>query len=207
MKTEIIKTIEPVLSLIDGLSIDDKIEVINKLRFLIHQKSPFNKNPVDYVEWVKTEEIEANNYNPNAVAPPEMKLLIHSIEHDGYTQPIVTDNSNMPIVIIDGFHRRQAEKKSKVISNSTYGYLPCTFIRNENKDLKDRMASTIRHNRARGKHGVKPMTEIITDLYLKGWDDNQIALELGMSKDEVLRLKQFTGLPELFKDRDYSKSW
>lgn len=157
--------------------------------------------PVLSVQLVPTEKIQANNYNPNSVAPPEMKLLIKSIEEDGYTQPLVCyyDKQNDIYILVDGFHRYRVGKE--------HFKLPELPVVNINKELKERMASTIRHNRARGKHGVDGMTNIVAEMIILGWKDHQVAKELGMDLDELLRLKQNTGLAEIFKDMEFSKSW
>lgn len=157
--------------------------------------------PCLYAELVPIEKVQYNDYNPNNVAPPEMKLLQHSIEVDGYTQPIVTfyDSEKDIYIVVDGAHRyKNALHKFKL------KYVPVVVIK---KEIKDRMASTIRHNRARGEHCVTPMSNIVAELYQKGWSDEQIEKELGMCKDEVLRLKQMTGLAGIFKDVEYSKAW
>ncbi len=136
-----------------------------------------------------------------------MKLLIHSIEADGYTQPIVANPEEETIRIIDGYHRRQAEKASQHIHQSTAGYLPVTIIRKEQSSLGDRMASTIRHNRARGSHDVELMSSIVKDLVEMGKSDDWIARSIGMDKDEILRLKQITGLASLFATKEFSQAW
>lgn len=193
--------------IISKLPEEKKIIVINKIKTDLHKISPFRNEPVDCVIWIKAEKVRANNYNPNKVAPPEMKLLKHSINNDGYTQPIVTFQDKEEFEVIDGFHRKRVGTEDKVIRERIRGYLPLTVIKEERLDIKDRMAATIRHNRARGVHGVIPMIDIVKDLILQGWKDDEIAVELGMDAEEVLRFKQNCGLPELFKDHDFSKSW
>lgn len=205
---EIRDKISELRELVDEIvDVDEKIDTINYIRREIHSVSPMKHHPVDFVEWVKSDEVEANDYNPNSVAPPEMRLLILSIEHDGYTMPIVTNPEENKIVIVDGFHRRESERRSTKINKSTYGRLPVTYIRKENSSPKDRMAATIRHNRARGKHAIDPMVEIVAKLLKEGWSGGEIAKHLGMDADEVLRLTQAAGLPELFKDHPFSKAW
>jgi ParB-like chromosome segregation protein Spo0J len=202
-----VKTAE-LIRLIEGLPLDEKVTALNAVKLQLHAVSPFKNEPVDCVLWVKNEYVAPNNYNPNAVAPPEMKLLSHSIEHDGYTQPVVSfEKTETDYEVVDGFHRTRVGKEIKSVKKRVHGYIPLVCIKSENQDDKDRMASTIRHNRARGKHGIAPMANIVKEMYLKGWSDEQIAKEVGMDKEEVLRLKQFNGLPSLFKDRDFSKAW
>jgi len=157
--------------------------------------------PVMNIRMIPLEKIKANDYNPNKVASPEMKLLKHSIEEDGYTQPIVVyhDKSNDEYIVVDGFHRYRCAKEYFNLKE-----VPCTVI---DKDIKNRMASTIRHNRARGTHQIKDMSIIVADLYKMGWSDEEICTHLGMELDEVIRLKQITGLKEAFQNHEFSKSW
>lgn len=153
------------------------------------------------VKMIPIEKVVANDYNPNKVASPEMKLLKKSIEEDGYTQPIVTiyDEEKDIYIVVDGFHRYRCAKEYWDLKE-----IPCTVIE---KDIKNRMASTIRHNRARGTHQIKDMSILVADLYKMGWDDAEICKQLGMELDEVIRLKQITGLKEAFANHEFSKSW
>lgn len=187
----------------------ERINAINEVKKALHEVSPFCKEPVDCVLWVKGDDVKANDYNPNKVAPPEMKLLEHSIKEDGYTQPIVTyqEKKTDEYEVVDGFHRNRIGKESEKVRERLLGYLPVTVINHEREELKDRIAATIRHNRARGVHGIEPMATIVAKLYFSGWSNKKISEELGMSKDEVLRLKQFTGIGTLFENRDFSKAW
>jgi len=186
---------------------DDKVELLNYLRKELHSVSPLKHHPVDYVFWAKSDKVEANEYNPNAVAPPEMQLLYESISNDGYTMPIVSFNDETTIRIVDGFHRRETEKRNKDIAESTLGYVPLTTIRDTQKDSGNRMASTIRHNRARGSHNIELMSQIVSELVEMGKGDAWICKHVGMSIDELLRLKQITGLASLFTNKDFSDSW
>ena len=190
------------------LPAEEQVRVLNEIRRALHEAGPFKDEPTDCVLWVPSDSIAGNDYNPNTVAPPEMRLLATSIKRDGYTQPIVVyPEEGETYIVIDGFHRARVGKESKPISKKLMGYLPVTVNRGERGNIKDRMASTIRHNRARGVHGVEPMIDIVANLVREGWTDSEVALELGMDADEVLRFKQHAGLPELFKDHPYSKSW
>lgn len=183
---------------------DDKIKAINQINLMLYDVNPI-KEPIGCVQWVKTNEIKANEYNPNKVATPEMELLYNSIKLDGYTQPIVTYNLKDGFYeIVDGFHRNRVGKEHKDINERLHGYLPITVI---DKPLDERMASTIRHNRARGSHQIRSMSDIVLDLSKSGWSDKNISEKLGMELDEVLRLKQITGLKEAFSNHDFSKSW
>jgi ParB-like chromosome segregation protein Spo0J len=192
---------------IKTLSVDEKIEEINRIKSLLHEISPFKDEPVDCVLWVKTDNVEANDYNPNNVAPPEMELLKTSIMHDGYTQPVVTWPKDKKREVIDGFHRNRVARECQEVKERVMGYLPVVTIRHEQEGRNDRIASTIRHNRARGKHNVDSMSDIVIELKKRNWTDKRIGKELGMDEDEVLRLCQVSGLVEVFQDEDFSKSW
>lgn len=190
------------------MPIDERVDAINELRLEIHNNSPFNSEPVDFVKWVKNPLVHANDYNPNSVAPPEMELLRHSIASDGYTQPIVSmPDPDGRYEVIDGFHRHRVGKECDDIQAKVHGYLPIVQIREAQEGRNDRMASTIRHNRARGKHKVEAMSDIVVELKRRFWKDEKIAKELGMDADEVLRLQQVTGLSGLFADREFSEAW
>jgi ParB-like chromosome segregation protein Spo0J len=203
------KEIEKLTSLISAITdIDKKIDAINLSRKMLHEISPFKNEPVDLVLWVKNTEVHANDYNPNSVAPPEMKLLHISIAEDGYTQPIVTMVDGIKSrEVIDGFHRHRVGKEFDDIRARVNSYLPVVTINDERSDKENRIASTIRHNRARGKHRVDAMSEIEVDLKKRNWTDEKIARELGMDADEVLRLSQISGLAEMFKDQEFSLAW
>lgn len=196
-------------NLIQDLELNEKVELINEIRYQIHKISPFKDNPVDYVKWVISDNVVANDYNPNKVAPPEMELLELSIMNDGYTQPIVTWNNpeKNKTEVIDGFHRNRVGKESKIVRQRIFGYLPIVDIRKDQQDKNDRIASTIRHNRARGKHMVNAMSEIVIELKNRNWTNQRIAKQLGMDEEEVLRLCQISGLEHLFTDSDFSKAW
>lgn len=205
---EIVKKANDLAQMIDALGDpDEKIQALNQVRGILHQVSPLKHHPVDFVQWQKSEDVEANEYNPNAVAPPEMRLLIRSIEEDGYTMPIVTFPDTDTIRIVDGFHRRKAERTSAAIHESTRGYIPVSTIRPEKRSLSDRMAATIRHNRARGTHSIDLMVNIVAELVEAGMGNDWIMKHIGMDADELLRLKQVSGLAALFKDRPFSRAW
>ena len=163
-------------------------------------------SPVYNVKAIPIDKIKSNAYNPNAVAPPEMKLLYQSIKEDGYTMPIVcyyiVDTDEYEIV--DGFHRYSIMKLHKDIYDRENGCLPVVVI---DKDVNNRMASTIRHNRARGSHDIGLMVNIVSELVESGMSDQWIAKNIGMDIDEILRLKQISGLASLFTDKEFSKSW
>lgn len=192
---------------IERLDLDSKIEVLNVIKIKNKKVSPFKDEPVDCVIWVKKDKVIANDYNPNTVAPPEMKLLEHSIMQDGYTQPIVTWENEDNFEVVDGFHRNRVGKESKEIEKRIHGYLPIVIVNQDRLDKGDRIAATIRHNRARGKHRVDGMSDIVIDLKRRNWSDAKIGRELGMDQDEVLRLTQITGLAEMFADREFSLAW
>lgn len=199
--------INELVSWLNGLPEDLKIEKINELRRELKKISPFNHEPVDCVQWVKQDLVKANDYNPNSVAPPEMELLHTSIKEDGYTQPIVVYAHDGIYEVVDGFHRNRVGKECEDIRERVKGYLPVVVINEDVSDKNQRIASTIRHNRARGKHQVQAMANIVLDLRRRNWSNEKIAKKLGMDADEVLRLSQVTGLAELFKDREFSQAW
>jgi ParB-like chromosome segregation protein Spo0J len=159
------------------------------------------QHPVSFVQWVPVGQVYANDYNPNQVAPPEMKLLELSIKSDGFTQPIVVWQTDDGYEVIDGFHRHKVGQKLGLT------HLPVVVINSERTDKGDRIAATIRHNRARGKHLVAGMSDIVLELKRRNWSDEKIGRELGMEPDEVLRLAQITGLAEMFADREFSEAW
>lgn len=185
----------------------ERIDAINAVKIELHKLSPFAAEPVDCVLWVDADRVEANDYNPNSVAPPEMRLLEHSIAVDGYTQPIVTFQQDGVWEVVDGFHRNRVGKECSQVRNRVHGRLPVTVINSDRSDRGDRISATIRHNRARGKHQVAAMSEIVQELKRRNWSDQKISKELGMEPDEVLRLAQITGLAELFGDREFSEAW
>lgn len=207
LRDELIKEMKRLVSRLGTLELKDRIEVINEIRKAIHEQSPFKEEPVDCVQWIPSDDVSANDYNPNSVAPPEMKLLEHSIAEDGYTQPIVAWLNGSTYEVVDGFHRNRVGRESKKIKSRVLGYLPLTIINDSRLDRSDRIASTIRHNRARGKHKVEAMSDIVVELKRRNWSDEKIAQNLGMDQDEILRLCQITGLAELFSDQEFSKSW
>lgn len=203
----LVENVKPILFDVGQLPVEQRIEAINKIRAMIHAISPFKDQPVDYVKWVKNTDVHSNDYNPNSVAPPEMELLRLSIAADGYTQPIVSMPAESSYEVVDGFHRHRVGKECADIQERVHGYLPLVQINTDRHDKSDRMAATIRHNRARGKHKVEAMSDIVVELKRRFWSDEKIAKELGMEADEVLRLQQVTGLASVFADRDFSEAW
>lgn len=201
-----------IIELVKGLSIlgiDERVEALNSIKIAMHEISPFKTEPVDCVLWVKNSSVHANDYNPNSVAPPEMELLRLSIESDGYTQPIVSmlEDNLETREVIDGFHRNRVGKECSEIQKRVHGYLPVVTINEDRTKINDRVASTIRHNRARGKHKIDAMSDIVIDLKKRNWSDAKISKNLGMDADEVLRLCQIGGLVELFSDKEFSQAW
>lgn len=182
------------------------VEAINELRDFLHTLSPVQSMPVDYVRWVPINSVEPNDYNPNSVAHIEMGLLMRSILADGYTQPIVTiyDAEKDQDIIVDGFHRYYTMKMNQQVADLTGGLLPIVRIK---KSITERMAATIRHNRARGKHSVDGMANLVFQMLENGMKDADICNELGMEPEELLRLKHITGFSKLFKDAEYNRAW
>ena len=188
------------------LNEEEQITFFENIKELINEYSPLKDQPINRVLWVNINDIFPNDYNPNSVAKKEMGLLYTSILHDGYTQPIVTiyDKSKNKYIIIDGFHRYFICKSNKDILERNKGKLPIVVL---NKNINDRMASTVRHNRARGMHSVKGMSNMVFNMLDNGWEDNDICNELGMSIEELIKLKHITGFSKLFKNVEYSKAW
>lgn len=204
---DVVKAIELLKELVSDLPETEKIECLNEIKRQMHSISPFQDEPVDCVVWVKSESLHANDYNPNSVATPEMELLAHSIAEDGYTQPIVAWNTDESYEVVDGFHRNRVGKENEAVNRRVKGYLPITIIKESRTDRGDRIAATIRHNRARGKHAITSMSDIVVELKRRNWSDKKIGKELGMDPDEVLRLSQISGLAEMFSDVDFSEAW
>ncbi len=207
MRCETTALVERLCALLMDVAPDERMEELNAIRTALHRVSPMKHHPVDLVLWVPAEGVAANEYNPNTVAPPEMRLLELSIAEDGYTQPVVTWAEGDARETIDGFHRGEVGRSCATVRASTLGLLPVTTVNANRTGLSDRMASTIRHNRARGQHQVSGMSDIVRDLAKRNWSDKKIAKNLGMEPDEVLRLKQISGLAELFADQDFSEAW
>lgn len=194
-------------NVLKDMPFEDKVKVFNTITQELYDWLGIN-HPVLNVQLVPANKVIGNDYNPNKVAPPEMKLLKLSIKKDGVTMPIVVcdtpDNKNYPYTVVDGFHRTTVIQQDKDINNSLYGYIPVSRL---NKSIEDRITSTVRHNLARGTHQVELSAKLITMLKKHNWTNARIGIELGMDADEVLRLKQITGLAEAFKDEEFSKSW
>ena len=209
-------TIETIISVLKEylakLNDEQKIEALNKIKISLHQISPFKNEPTDCVLWIKQQQVIANDYNPNVMSPTEKRLLETSLVKDGYTQPVVVlpiqQSKNKPSQwqVVDGYHRYLLSKKNS-LNKRINGYLPITILDVESHTMADQMAATIRHNRARGQHQVAAMSDIVRDLSRLDWNDQKIGDELGMSQDEVLRLKQISGLAELFSEHDFSEAW
>jgi ParB-like chromosome segregation protein Spo0J len=207
VKSEPLDHVRQLAELIASLPLPEAVRLLNDARAILHKASPFKDEPVDCVAWVPAASVYANDYNPNTVAPPEMELLAHSILTDGYTQPIVTLPTDKGREVVDGFHRNRVGKENSDVSARIKGYLPVVAIKASQASLNDRIAATIRHNRARGKHQVEAMSDIVVELKRRNWSDQRISKELGMDSDEVLRLTQITGLAELFSDQPFSQAW
>lgn len=185
---------------------EDKLAFLEILRDELHALSPVKDQPVDRVRWVPIDQVTPNDYNPNSVAGKEMDLLYTSIKHDGYTQPVVTifNEKKGKYEIVDGFHRYFTCKTNPDILDRNHGRLPIVVIE---KEINDRMASTVRHNRARGKHSISGMSSMVFSMLDNGWEDHEICNELGMEPEELLRLKHITGFSKLFEDTQYKKAW
>jgi ParB-like chromosome segregation protein Spo0J len=185
-----------------------RVMALNRIRLALHEVSPLRHEPVDCVQWVRADTVQANDYNPNTVAPPEMELLQRSIESDGYTQPIVTwATEGGTLEVVDGFHRHRVGCEVPEVRERILHFLPVVVVNEARTDRGDRIAATIRHNRARGKHRIDSMSAIVVELKRRNWSDEKIGRELGMDPDEVLRLAQISGIAEMFADREFSEAW
>lgn len=204
---EIEQRAKSLFELLKTLDEPERVIAVNRIRMALREYSPFKSEPVDCVQWVPCEAVKANDYNPNSVAPPEMKLLELSITADWYTQPIVAFRADDGFEVVDGFHRNRVGRESAAVRERVKGYLPLVVINEEREGLSDRMAATIRHNRARGKHRIDAMSEIVVELKRRNWSPKKIGTELGMDPDEVLRLTQISGLAEMFSDKEFSEAW
>ena len=193
---------------LQSLAPDDKIDAMNQFRQVLHAESPFKDQPIDCVLWVKEEQISPNDYNPNNMAPQEKRLLTKSLEADGFTQPIVVvEKKDHHYEIVDGFHRHLLSQSKATLKKRFHGYLPITQLEKCDDSLPSRMAATVRHNRARGRHQISAMSDIVRELSQLGWSDEKMGQELGMDADEILRLKQINGLCEMFGNRQFSQAW
>lgn len=199
--------VDAIVDEIDSMPLFDKVKTLNAVRKALHNVSPFKTEPVDCVQWVPTDFVEANDYNPNTVAPPEMSLLELSIMQDGFTQPVVAWEKEDRFEVVDGFHRNRVSRECDTVRERVQGYLPLAVILESREERGDRIASTIRHNRARGKHGVQNMSDIVIELKRRNWSDKKIGKQLGMDPDEVLRLSQISGLAEMFLDQEFTEAW
>lgn len=209
MSTDLVSRAADLFRELDALPEGERMDAVNAIRLALREHSPMKAEPVDCVIWIPNERVRANDYNPNSVAPPEMRLLQLSIQADGYTQPIVAmqDAEGDGFEIVDGFHRNRVGREVGAVRKRVKGRLPVAVINTDRTSKEDRMAATIRHNRARGKHSVDTMADITLDLARRGWSDEKIAKELGMDADEVLRLRQVTGLAAVFADEAFSEAW
>jgi ParB-like chromosome segregation protein Spo0J len=190
---------------IDELTVKERVAIFNLLSDLSSKMVGFT-HPALNVRLVESHLVQDNDYNPNNVAPPEYHLLKHSIRSDGVTMPVVVGESSDDgrYVVIDGAHRTQLIKTESDINASLANYVPVVVL---NKTREERMSSSIRHNMARGEHQVELTASLVIKLREMDWSDEKIGSELGMDKDEVLRMQQITGLAEAFKDRSFSKAW
>lgn len=193
--------------ILKNMPFDEKVDIFNRITQELYDWLGVN-HPTLNVQLVQADKVIGNDYNPNKVAPPEMKLLKLSIKKDGVTMPVVVcdtpEDKKYPYTVVDGFHRKTVIQKDKEVNESLHGYIPVSRL---NKKLEDRITSTVRHNMARGTHQVELSAKLVTILKKYNWTNARIGLELGMDPDEVLRLKQITGLAEAFNNEDFSKSW
>ena len=213
---EILELAQKLADAIAILPLDEKVEALNQSRKKLHEISPFRFEPIDCVLWVLNDKVIGNDYNPNSVARKEKDLLQDSIREYGFGMPIITapfagfdgkPTTEIPQKVVDGFHRRGTGKDTTDLAKRMHGYLPIANIAGDTSDLAHLMAATVAFNRARGEHSVELMANLVKEMIQLGQTDQEIAKHLGMEAEEVLRLKQMTGLAGLFKGQSYSKAW
>lgn len=195
MGSEFKDCLDGLLDCLQQCNVDQRIQLLNEIQVRLSDMYPFQA-PVNTIQWVSADKVTANDYNPNVVANPELELLRVSIQEDGVTQPIVVYPSDTGMEIVDGFHRYT------LLKGQFNGYVPVVRLK---QNRGGRIASTVRHNRARGKHQIESMSKIVIELSQLGWDNATIVEKLGMNDDEVLRLRQVTGLASLFKGVNFSQ--
>ena len=197
--------IQKILTEHKDASFEEKVRIYNEIAQQLYDFLGL-EHPALNVQLVPMQCVEGNDYNPNKVAPPEMRLLELSIRKDGLTMPIVvaTEKKDDNWVVVDGFHRTAVCKDTEDIRQSLKGYMPVTRL---NKTIENRVASTVRHNMARGTHQIELSAKLVAFLKRNDWSNQRIGEELGMDPDEVLRLRQITGLAEAFQDKEFSRSW
>lgn len=206
---EILSTLGKLEQFIQQSPLIEKISLLNYIRTRLNHWSPFKDEPVDCVQWIPVTDISKNSYNPNHIAPPEMRLLFTSLTTNGFTHPLVIckEGSSGKSILVDGFHRYMLAKKRAILRERFHGHVPVITLPVGSLNNAQKIAATVRHNRARGQHQIQEMSAIVQELSRLGWDDTQISTELGMDKDEVLRLKQISGLYEIFQDHEFSQAW
>jgi ParB-like chromosome segregation protein Spo0J len=197
--------IQQILKKNEKASFEEKVRIYNEISQQLYDFIGL-EHPALNVQLVPVEEVKGNDYNPNKVPPPEMRLLELSIRKDGLTMPVVvaSEKKNADWIVVDGFHRISVCREVQDIREKLKGYVPVVRL---NKNLENRVASTVRHNMARGSHQVELSAKLVAFLKRNDWSNERIGEELGMEPDEVLRLKQITGLAEAFQDKEFSKSW
>ena len=191
---------------LDRLLKEEGVEAYNRITEYMAERLGLSVNPVSCIKFVPIERVQPNDYNPNSVAPKELQLLYVSIKHDGYTQPVVTyyDEKEDRYIIVDGFHRYFTMKAREDIYEKNKGLLPVVVIK---KSLAERMASTVRHNRARGKHSIAGMSNLVYSMLKEGMSDAEICNALGMEPEELVKLKHITGFSKLFDKVKYNRAW
>lgn len=213
---KILELAQQLATAIDALPLEEKVEALNQSRLALNKVSPFKFEPIDCVLWVQNEKVIGNDYNPNSVAKKEKDLLQDSIREYGFGMPIITapfagfdgkPTAETPQKVVDGFHRRGTGKDTGDLAKRMHGYLPIANIAGDTSDSAHLMAATVAFNRARGEHSVELMANLVKEMIQLGQTDQEIAKHLGMEAEEVLRLKQMTGLAGLFKGQNYSKAW
>ncbi len=201
--------IEDLVRAIDGLPLAARVDALNRARLALHAVSPFKEEPVDCVLWFRGEEVERNGWNPNAVPPPEMLALTHSMQKYGITMPIVgvrTSAGSVPIRINDGFHRNLVVRSDPVVSARTHGYMPLSLLKGS-FTAEDEMSATILHNQARGTHSIEREIPIVQALDAAGWTAEQIGVGTVKSGEELIRIRQVGGAAQNLASGSYASAW
>lgn len=197
--------IKAICAQIEALPLEEKIEALNRIRSSLHEISPFRNEPVDLVLWVKSEDVIPNNYNPNVVYRPEMRLLEYSVKTYGVAYAIAAHRNSSEYIVVDGEHRHTILSTNKPLIKRLHGYTPVAPL--GTKTDEDRMAATIAFNRARGVHKLDSMSDIVISMIRAGWTDDEVADALGMDADEILRMKQVSGIAKIFERENYNRAW
>jgi ParB-like chromosome segregation protein Spo0J len=208
--TTILEKARELREAVAALPFEQRVDAINAVRALLHEASPFAAEPVDCVLWHRAEDVRANDYNPNAVAPPEMIALGHSVETYGYTMPIVVTeergSKRATLVVTDGFHRKRIGTENQAIRERLHGYLPVSILKGQ-LTREQQMSATVLHNKARGEHSIAKEMSIVEELDRAGWSPEQMSVGLVKTDEELIRIRQTGGIAQRLANPRYDKAW